>query len=494
MSRISLRRAPRLIVLSLALLAAACGRSGSGALEVAIIGGKGDPFETGARLSPAAQHIRAATVEGLVSLDAEGRVIPALADRWIITDDGRSYIFRLRDGTWPDGSELSGESARDSLRRAIRRLSGTSLARDLSQIDEVRAMAGRVVEIRLKGPMPDFLQLVAQPELGLVRRNAGSGPMTLRRVEDVAVLAMISPEKRGLPVVQGWQKTVREVRVRALPAALAINRFDEGEVDLVLNGRIESLPLADTGPLSRGTVRLDPAVGLFGLLVARADGLLADAAGREAVSMAVDRDTLIAPFNVGGWGPTTRVVAPGLPSDLGTIGERWRALTLAQRRAAASARVAAWRGANGGKAAELSVEMPEGPGSDLLFSALFADMAKIGVTLRRAKPGEAASLVMIDRVARYANAQWFLNQFRCGLQRAVCSSEADRLVDEAMTVAGPAERAAVLAEAEAELTQANAYIPFGPPIRFALVRAGVTGYADNQWVFHTLPALASLPR
>ena len=52
----------------------------------------------------------------------------------------------------------------------------------------------------------------------------------------------------------------------------------------------------------------------------------------------------------------------------------------------------------------------------------------------------------------------------------------------------------MLAEAEAELTQANAYIPFGPPIRFALVRAGVTGYADNQWVFHTLPALASLPR
>ena len=46
--------------------------------------------------------MRAATTEGLVGLDAEGQVIPALADRWIVTDDGRSFIFRLRDGTWPE--------------------------------------------------------------------------------------------------------------------------------------------------------------------------------------------------------------------------------------------------------------------------------------------------------------------------------------------------------------------------------------------------------
>jgi hypothetical protein len=38
--------------------------------------------------------------------------------------------------------------------------------------------------------------------------------------------------------------------------------------------RIDALPLADTGPLSRGTVRLDPALGLFGLQVRRAEGLL----------------------------------------------------------------------------------------------------------------------------------------------------------------------------------------------------------------------------
>lgn len=489
-------RALRVLALALPLasLTAACGRGNGEALQIAIIGTTEDLFESGTRLSTAGQHMRAATTEGLVGLDAEGQVFPALADRWIVTDDGRSYIFRLRDGEWPDGGELTGESARDALRRVIRSLRGTTLGRDLAQIDEIRAMAGRVVEIRLKGPMPDFLQLLAQPELGLERGDTGAGPMTLRRVGDVAVLSIMSPENRGLPVSEGWERWVRELRVSGLPAAEAIARFDNGEVDVVLGGRIESLPLADMGPLSRGTVRLDPAIGLFGLSVAQSKGFLAEPAGREAIAMAIDREALIAPFNIGGWLPTTRIVAPGLAADLGTIGERWSELTIEQRQATAAARVANWRRENEAEAVELSVDLPAGPGGDLLFRALSRDMANIGITLKRAKEGENASLALVDRVARYAGAQWFLNQFNCGVRNGICSSEADERVTEALSSADPAERAALFAEAEAELTQTNGFIPFGQPVRFSLVRGRVTGFVANRWVFHPLPAFAVIPR
>ncbi len=482
------------LAVPLLFLAAACGRGTDGALEGAIIESADSMFETGLRLSDGGQLVRAATAEGLVTLNAEGQVIPALADRWIVTDDGRSYIFRLRDGTWQDGSELTGDQVRDLLQRLLRQLSGTSLGRDLSQIDEIRAMAGRVVEIRLKGPMPDFLQLLAQPELGLIRSDEGLGPMTVRRVDDIAVLSMMSPERRGLPVVEGWEEGVRELRIRALPAAQAVELFDDGMVDLVLGGRIQDLPLADTGPLSRGTVRLDPAIGLFGLMVAQPTGFLADESGREAVSMAVDRDALLDRFNVGGWNPTTRIVGPDLASDLGTIGERWEGLSIEDRRAAASARVAAWRETSGAEAAELTVDLPAGPGGDLLFEGLAADMEEIGITLRRAGEDERAQLVLLDRVARFASARWYLNQFHCSLRRGVCSTAADRLVDDVVASPDPAERAALLAEAEAELTGLNGFIPFGQPVRFSLVRGRVTGYAANQWAFHPLPDLAVIPR
>jgi ABC-type transport system substrate-binding protein len=342
--------------------------------------------------------------------------------------------------------------------------------------------------------MPEFLQLLAQPELGLAHNGAGIGPMKLRREKATAVLTMIPPEDRGLPEIEGWQKYIRELRLRAMPAAAAIRLFDEGAADVVLNGRIQSLPLVDTGPLSRGTVRLDPAIGLFGLQVRRADGFLADASGREAVSMAIDRDGLIEPFNVGGWQPTTRLVASGLTGDSGMIGERWRAMTLAQRRSMAAQRVASWPGRREGEPLVLTIELPPGPGGDVLFTRLSADLKSIGISLRRPRKGEPAELALIDRVARYASQRWFLNQFNCTLGPGVCSIAADRLVDEAVATPDPVQSAALLARAEAELTEMNGFVPFGPPIRYSLVRGGIDGFSANQWSFHPLPQMAVVPR
>src|SRR5688500_5496495 len=198
-----------------ALALAGCWRNDDGAIRVAFIDTPESLFAGGVRLSPGAQHLRGATAAGLVSLDVQGDVIPALADRWIVTDDGRSFIFRLRDGTWPDGRELTAESARAALSEAIRALEGTSLGLDLAPIEEVRAMAGRVVEIRLSSPVPMLLQLLAQPELALVRGVGGSGEMLLDRHGATAVLAMKPPAARGIPEEPDWNRYVREIDLRA---------------------------------------------------------------------------------------------------------------------------------------------------------------------------------------------------------------------------------------------------------------------------------------
>jgi oligopeptide transport system substrate-binding protein len=483
----------RIFVPVLVLALAGCGRN-DGAVEVAFIDTPEQLFATGVRLSPGAQHLRAATGAGLVALNAQGEVIPALADRWIVTDDGRSFIFRLRDGAWPDGRELTAESARAALVETLRALRGTSLGLDLAPIAEVRAMAGRVVEIRLSSPVPMLLQLLAQPELALVRGQGGSGDMVLVRNGAKAVLSMKPPTARGIPEEPDWEARVRTIDLRAATAGQAIALFDEGDVDVVLGGRIDSLPLANTGPLSRGTVRLDAALGLFGLHVRRARGLLAADEGREAIAMALDRPQLIAAFNIGGWVPTTRVVAPGLPGDPGYVDERWSERTIEDLRTVASGRVAAWRRAHGGAEARLSLAMAQAPGLDMLFRELAAQLATIGVRLDRVDEGAPADLVLVDRVARYAEPRWFLNQFNCTLRNGLCDSNADLLVQQAMDEVDPVARATLISESEAALTLSNVYIPFGSPLRFSLVRGDVDGFAANAWAFHPLPPLAVIPR
>lgn len=488
-------------VLPLALLAGGCGRAKHGPLPVALVGDD-DAFRTsGARLSPAAQVLRAATIEGLVGFDAEGRVVPALADRWIVTDDGQSYIFRLRDGTWPDGSPVTAETAAAALRKALAALSGTALGLDLAPIDDVRVMADRVIEVDLDAPMPDLLTLLAQPELGLTHDKRGAGPMGLKREGDAggeggkggAVLALIPPDKRGLPPQEGFAARSRPIHLEVASAARAVERFNDGFVDAVLGGRIDSLPLAGVGGLTRGNVQIDPVIGLFGLMVERGDGFLAQALNREALALAIDRPALLAAFNVGGWEPTTRIVSADVEGDTGAVRERWTALDLPTRRSSAAERVARWKAA-GNAPPVLRIAMPDGPGSQLVLAHLTTDFAAIGVGLNRVPEGTRADLRLVDSVARYGRATWFLNQLTCTVQKAVCNPVGDDLLAQARKAVDPNQRAALLGQAEGEMTAANGFIPIARPLRWSLVRSGVTGFALNPWGWHPLPPLAMLPK
>lgn len=482
----------RICLLPLAVLAlSSCGpSSGDGAIEVAIIGTPAALFEDGVRLPAAAQLLRGATHEGLVALDASGQVVPAIAERWIVTDDGLSYIFRLRDSTWPGGEEIEATDVRDQLRRRIAQLDGTSLGLDLANIREIRAMTGRVIEVRLDAPMPDFLRLMAQSELGFARGGSGAGPMAMSRGEGEgganARLSALPPESRGLPARQDWEEVARTVAVRALAADKAVAAFASGDIDLVLGGSIVDFPeaTAAAGPLSRGTIQVDPTLGLLGLTVRREAGLLADPSRREALSMAIDRAALIQAFGLGGWRENSWIVPPEAFSAPGYGQDRWAGMSIDERRQIAAGRVAAWAGP--GREAVVRVALPRGKGSDLLLRQLAEGWAAIGVTTRRAAPGEAADLELRDVLARYVSPVWYLNQFNCRLGAGLCAPAADALVKQAQATRDPAQREVLLAEAHKTLVDSEVYIPLGVPVRWSMVRGTLQSFQPNAFAFHPL--------
>jgi ABC-type transport system substrate-binding protein len=279
-----------------------------------------------------------------------------------------------------------------------------------------------------------------------------------------------------------------------LPADKAVARFNEGLVDLVLGGRIQDFPLSRSVGILRGTIQLDPVIGLFGLQVVRDEGLLADVTLREALAMAIDRDALIAPFGLSGWSPTTRLVSPSIEGDLQTNPERWTDLPLADRRARAAERIRRWlagqKGETSRAAHQLSIWLPPGPGSDILFSRLSEDFGAIGVSAQRAGARASADLHLVDDVARYPRPRWFLNRLSCAARSGLCDPAADALVAQAVQLDDPVRRNAMIAEAEVRMTAANLFIPFGTPIRWSLVRGNVEGFASNTWGWHPLMPLA----
>lgn len=480
-------------VLAMLLAVQACGRRGEGPLPIALIGERSALQASGPRLSPAARVLRSATVEGLVGFDAEGRTVPAIADRWIITDDGQSYIFRVRDGTWPGGARITAETTAAALRKALASVKGTAFGLDLSAIEQVRVMAARVIEVDLAAPMPDLLTLLAQPELGLAYARRGSGPMALEGRGQSAVLSLIPPEKRGLAPQEDFARRARNLVLDLASAEAAVKRFSDGDADLVLGGRIDSLPLASATPLSRGNIQLDPVIGMFGLLVETEAGFLADSPNREALALAIDRDSLIAAFNIGGWEATTRIVSAGVEGDAGTVGERWVGMAMEQRRALAAERVARYR-LGGSPAPVLRIAAPSGPGSRIVLDRLANDFDAIGVIVVRVGEEKPADLRLVDATARYGRATWFLNQLACVVHKPACNSAGDALLAQARAAKDTRERASLLGQAEAEITAANAFIPIARPLRWSLVRSGVPGYAPNPWGWHPLPPLAVIPK
>jgi peptide/nickel transport system substrate-binding protein/oligopeptide transport system substrate-binding protein len=204
---------------------------------------------------------------------------------------------------------------------------------------------------------------------------------------------------------------------------------------------------------------------------------------------------LIEPFGLSGWTATNRLVSPGLDGDLGTIGERWAELSMEERRALATARVTRWRTEQEeDEPVRLRIALPQGPGADMLFKRLSEDLGEVGIEAVLRTEGTDSDLRLVDDLARYPRAIWFLNRLNCKTRRSLCDPEADQRVAEARAARDPAERAALLAEAEAELTVANVFIPFGAPIRWSLVRGDVVGFAPNRWGWHPLMPMALRPR
>lgn len=163
------------------LALSACSSSDSSPLGISIIDSSSRNNLDAAVLEPGSAYLRAATSQGLVRLDALGNIVPGLAERWIVTDDGLSYIFRLRNARWENGDPVTSEHVAAALKRRLQIEAKSALGADTAEVRDIRSMTGRVIEIRLLAPQPELLRILAQPELGIRRNGSGTGPLAADR-------------------------------------------------------------------------------------------------------------------------------------------------------------------------------------------------------------------------------------------------------------------------------------------------------------------------
>jgi peptide/nickel transport system substrate-binding protein len=481
--------------LGLALAAAAlacggCSRDDGEALRVGVIGEA--PLDLGDPIAPPANDTQAVLrlnlAQGLVRFNAAGQVEPGLAERWNVSDDGLSYIFRLASGEWPDGRKIMARDVARILKRQLRAGDGNPTRDALGAVVDIEPMTDRVIEITLTAPRPNLLELLAQPEWALIREDVGSGPFKRRTAEtkDEAAATDVVRMTRRLRGIDGEKGQREDVTLQVLAAPPAIAAFRAGTLDLVLGGTVADLPFASRAKLPRGALHFDPAAGLFGLVPARADGPLADAEVRKLLSQAIDRGALVAALGVPGLGPRATLLQAGLEGVADPAQPAWLAQPLAERRPALQDEA---KRLFGDERPRLSVALPDGPGGDIILKRLFADWGAIGIGVERAKPGARGDLAWIDRVAPSASPAWYLRQFRCGTA-PICVEEAGPLLDSARSVPNPIQRGALLADAARLMDEATLFIALAAPVRWSLVGDRAPGYQDNRFARHPLADIA----
>ncbi len=461
-----------------ALLSGGCGGAETGPVAVSAIGGP--PQLVNPNLQPPdppSAFLVEAVAQGLVRFDAAGEIEPALAQSWIVSDDGLRYTFRLRRTSWAGGGPVTAQQVAERLKAAASRASRNRLKPVLGAIADVVAMTDGVLEITLRGPRPNLLQLLAHPEMAIVRAGQGTGPYRLAENRPAGTLLSLP---RGEEEAGPDRPAAPDILLRGERAARAVARFADRRADLVTGGTAGDLPIARAADLPASRLAFDPVAGLFGLAFTGGEGPLADPAIRRALAMAIDRQALAAALDVPRLAPHTGLVSPGVQELPQPAQPDWAAAPLPMRRELAARAVAE---AAAETKIRVRVAMPEGPGYRLVFAHLRRDWRLIGVDAERVDPAAPADLRLIDEVAPANLASWYLRHFTCEASR-LCDPAADQALLEARLAARPQDRQAQFAIADRILTELVPFIPLTAPVRWSLVSQRLTGFRPNMFARH----------
>lgn len=466
----------------------------SGPVRVAAIGALNrDTDRAPSPLSLPNRLLLDATAGGLVGFSADGQVESGLAERWTVIEGGKSYIFRIREARWVNGRRVRTDEVARILQRLIAspRLRST-LRGEFRSVRDIRAITNSVIEIRLTRPQPDLLDLLAQPDMAILRNGQGWGPW--RPAWTGGSAALVPIPDIGSAAAEADEEMEPAVILWGAEASGAVAQFDAGDVAAVFGGRFQDWPLVAAADVGEDALQIDPVDGVFGLAVVDENGLLSSSAGRRAVAMAIDRAAIAEALDAPGWTPRITIRrnlrgAGAIPA----IFPAWLDLSPTERRTRASAIVREWSNRdNGGEPPVLRVALPTGPGARILFARIRTDLAAVGIRARRVDLADDADLRLIDDIAPSSDPAWYARRLGCG-RGLGCADELGRQLATIDTVTSVDARASAIGVAEETITQHGAFIPLGAPLRWSLVRPGLVGIRPNPRGRHSLIRLRETP-
>jgi peptide/nickel transport system substrate-binding protein len=247
--------------------------------------------------------------ESLVTLNSRYEVVPMLAESWKISEDGKTYTFKLREGVkFHNGKEMKAEDVVASMNRWQGRSAtaktlldgGTFLAKDEYTVDltvdkpsifVLPALAGT---LQFAGIMPKEV-VEAATETG-VKEYIGTGPYKFvewkqdqyihyAKFEDYKPLDTPADGLGGKRLALAddlYMQIVTDPSTR-------LTGLQSGQYDIGYSYEQDMLPIIEGDP---NLTAENPNIGYTGLVFNKTEGLMADKKLRQAINAALDNEKI----------------------------------------------------------------------------------------------------------------------------------------------------------------------------------------------------------
>ncbi len=260
--------------------------------------------------NPVDRELVSLIFDGLVQRDANGRLVPALAESWEVSEDGLTVTFKLRPGvTWHDGTPVTVEDVLFTygLLQA-EDFPGDPALPALWQTVTMTAVNEQTVQFQLAAPYSPFLDAttrgilpahllegvtaVSLPNHPFNMAPVGTGPFIVAPEQDPQATGRL----RLLPNPQQWQQThidALEIRFFATEDEL-LSSFAAGEIQAINQVSPVMLPEVTALPAARlFTTRAPRFTELLFNLSESGSPALGRVDMRQALAYALNRDLIV---------------------------------------------------------------------------------------------------------------------------------------------------------------------------------------------------------
>ena len=98
-----------MIMIAMMTLSLGCGSDSADNNLKVMLGSNVVSLDTAQAVDLVSFEVIADCVDGLMQLDSEGKAIPAIAESFDVSDDGKTYTFHLRDAKWSNGDDVTAD-------------------------------------------------------------------------------------------------------------------------------------------------------------------------------------------------------------------------------------------------------------------------------------------------------------------------------------------------------------------------------------------------